>query len=194
MVVGLSRIFNAKGIPTKGIGKSLQGGQFVSVRLRLLHGTVRAVPVFGSDGPSGERVSQYLKRVLTERHSSSSVAVPEKRFRWLRFLVRFLEKRFRRFWFGSWAILLLKFKREDKFILEPLKRHFWHHVMWSFLALSPESRDATATCDAIRIAHPQIASDAKTPFAWSEITGKCHEKHCENPAVLACDAKNRHVF
>ena len=31
----------------------------------------------------------------------------------------------------------------------------WPHVQW------PESRDATAMCDATRIAHPQTASDSK---------------------------------
>ena len=37
-----------------------------------MHGTVRAVPVFGSDGSSGERVSRYLSSVLAERHGSGS--------------------------------------------------------------------------------------------------------------------------
>ena len=41
----------------------------------------------------------------------------------------------------------------------------------------PKSCDATAMCDAIRIAHPQIASDAKKffPLAMRK-TGKCQKK------------------
>ena len=41
-----------------------------------------------------------------------------------------------------------------------------HHCneMCYLLAKWPKSRDATAMCDAIRIAHPQIASDAKHIF------------------------------
>ena len=41
-----------------------QGGHG-SVRLRFVHGTFRAVPVFGSNGSSRERVSRYFSRVLT---------------------------------------------------------------------------------------------------------------------------------
>ena len=37
-----------------------------------MHGTVQAVPVFGSDGSSRERVSRHLSGVLTERHGSGS--------------------------------------------------------------------------------------------------------------------------
>ena len=58
-------------------------------------------------------------------------------------------------------------------------------------------------CDAIRIAHPQIASDAKKLFLASD--AKTHlldlksqenarKGACENLAMLACDAKNRGVF
>ena len=43
-----------------------------TVPLRLMHGTVRAVPAFGSEGSSVERASQYFSRVLTERHASGS--------------------------------------------------------------------------------------------------------------------------
>ena len=46
--------------------------RFSSVRLQFVHGTVRVVPVFGSDGSSGERVSWYLSSILTERHGSGS--------------------------------------------------------------------------------------------------------------------------
>ena len=57
-------------------------------------------------------------------------------------------------------------------------------------------------CDAIRIAHPQIASDAKKFFASDAKTHSfdlksqenARKKACENPAMLACDAKNRDVF
>ena len=44
---------------SKLISFLVQNGQVGhgSVRLRLAHGTVRAVPVFGSDSSSGERVS-----------------------------------------------------------------------------------------------------------------------------------------
>ena len=61
-------------------------------------------------------------------------------------------------------------------------------------------RDATAMCDAIRIAHPQIASDVKKFFSlampkdirliWNH-RKMPEKKACENPAMLACDAKNR---
>ena len=55
-----------------------------------------------------------------------------------------------------------------------------------------------AMCDAIRIAYPQIASDAKKFFFTSD--AKTHlldlksqenarKTACENPAMLACDAK-----
>ena len=47
--------------------------RFGSARLRLVHGTVRAVPFFGSDRSSLERavfLSQY--RFLTERDGSGS--------------------------------------------------------------------------------------------------------------------------
>ena len=60
-------------------------------------------------------------------------------------------------------------------------------------------------CDAIRIAqcHPQIASDAKKCFSLAN--AKTHSldlksqenarnKTCENPAMLACNAKSRGVF
>ena len=40
-----------------------QGGHG-SVRLRFVHGTVRAVLVFGSEGSFGEMVSRYFGRVL----------------------------------------------------------------------------------------------------------------------------------
>ena len=46
--------------------------RFGSVRLRFVYGTVRAVPVFGSDGSSGERVYRYLSSLLTERHGFGS--------------------------------------------------------------------------------------------------------------------------
>ena len=46
--------------------------RFGSVRLRFVHGTVRAVQVFGSDGSSGERASRYLSSVLTERQGFGS--------------------------------------------------------------------------------------------------------------------------
>ena len=57
-------------------------------------------------------------------------------------------------------------------------------------------------CDAIRIAHPQIASDVNFFFgercentlALSEITGKCQKTCCENSAMLACDAKESACF
>ena len=49
----------------------MQGGHG-SVRLRFVHKTVPAVPVSGSDGSSGEKVSHYFRRVLTERHGSGS--------------------------------------------------------------------------------------------------------------------------
>ena len=38
---------------------STQGGHG-SVRLRFVHGTVRAVPAFGSDGSYGERASEGI--------------------------------------------------------------------------------------------------------------------------------------
>ena len=38
--------------------------RFGSVRLRFVHGTVRAVPVFGSDGSSGERASPLIFQSL----------------------------------------------------------------------------------------------------------------------------------
>ena len=62
-------------------------------------------------------------------------------------------------------------------------------------------------CDAIRIAHPQIASDAKKFFFFFFFASdaktysldlrsqeNASKKACENPAMLACDAKNRGVF
>ena len=51
--------------------------------------------------------------------------------------------------------------------------------------------------DAIRIAHPQIASDAsdaKTHSLDLKSQENARIKTCENPAMLACDAKNRGVF
>ena len=74
-----------------------------------------------------------------------------------------------------------------------------------FRAEWPKSRDATAMYDAIRIAHPQIASDAKKFFLFDS-DAKTHsldlksqenarkKTSCKNPAMLACDAKNRGVF
>ena len=67
----------------------------------------------------------------------------------------------------------------------------------------PKSRDATAMCDAIRIAHPQIASDATIFFFASDakthsldlkLQENARKKGRENPAMLGCDAKNRGVF
>ena len=58
-------------------------------------------------------------------------------------------------------------------------------------------------CDAILIAHPQIASDgkkflfasdAKTHSLDLKSQENARKKACENPAMLACDAKNRAVF
>ena len=49
--------------------ESMQRGHG-SVRIGFVHGTVRAVPVFGSDGSSVERASKCFSRVLTERHGS----------------------------------------------------------------------------------------------------------------------------
>ena len=57
-------------------------------------------------------------------------------------------------------------------------------------------------CDAIRIAHAQIASDAKFVFASDAKTHSLDLKSQENarknaseiPAMLACDAKSRSVF
>ena len=54
----------------------------------------------------------------------------------------------------------------------------------------------------MRIAHPQIASDAKKFFASDVKTHSldlksqenARKKDCENPAMLACDAKNHGVF
>ena len=37
-----------------------------------------------------------------------------------------------------------------------------------------------------------ITSDAKTPEVALNLQGKCHKSSRENPAMLACDAKNRH--
>ena len=51
-----------------------------------MHGTVRAVPGFGSDGSSGERVARYFSRVLTDNK--------ETRFRF-----RFLGNDSGAFWF-----------------------------------------------------------------------------------------------
>ena len=58
-------------------------------------------------------------------------------------------------------------------------------------------------CDAIRIAHPQIASDAKTLFFFAsdakirsldlKLQENARKTACENAAMLACDAKNRGV-
>ena len=70
-------------------------GRFGSLAV-LAWGTVRAVPVFGSDGSSLERV--FCSNCFN-RKDMVPVSVPEKRFRRFRFLIRFLEKRFRRFWF-----------------------------------------------------------------------------------------------
>ena len=76
-------------------------------------------------------------------------------------------------------------------------------------ALEPSmSMLCTAMCDAIQIAHPQIASDAKKCFFFFASDAKTHpldlkslenartKKTGENPAMLgqACDAKNRGVF
>ena len=58
-------------------------------------------------------------------------------------------------------------------------------------------------CDAIRIARPQIASDAKkflftsdakTLWVAVNLQEKCHKSSRENPAMLACNVENRHVF
>ena len=75
----------------------------------------------------------------------------------------------------------------------------WHT---SSTLVAQIASDATAMCDAIRIAHPQIASDAKKVFCRCD--AKTHsldlksqenarKTACENPAMLACDAKNRGV-
>ena len=66
---------------------------------------VRTVPVFGSDGSSGEGFSVCFS--IVEDRSTVLVSVPEKRFR--RFRVPFLEngsdRSGFRFRLGSWAIL-----------------------------------------------------------------------------------------
>ena len=57
-------------------------------------------------------------------------------------------------------------------------------------------------CDAIRIAQPQIASDAKKFFASDakthsldlKLQENARKEACENSAMLACDAKSRGVF
>ena len=56
-------------------------------------------------------------------------------------------------------------------------------------------RDATAMCDAMQIAHPQIASDAKkfcffasdakTPWLALKSHKECHKVSCEDCAMLA---------
>ena len=46
--------------------------RFGSVRLRFAHGTVRAVPVFGSDGSCAERVFCALQHSLRGWHGSGS--------------------------------------------------------------------------------------------------------------------------
>ena len=56
---------------------SLKQGGHSSVRLRFVHGMFRAVPVLGSDGSFGERVSRYFGRGTVPVLDS----VPEKRFR-----------------------------------------------------------------------------------------------------------------
>ena len=61
-----------------------QGGSG-SVPLRFAHGTVRAVPVFSSNGSSGVRAICAFQ----QRNGTVPVSVPEKRFRF-----RFPEKRF----------------------------------------------------------------------------------------------------
>ena len=66
--------------------------QFGSVPLQFVHGTARAVPVFGSDGSSGERV--LGTSVQFKQKGTVPVSVPAKRFRRFRFLFRFPEKRF----------------------------------------------------------------------------------------------------
>ena len=67
-----SRILRFSAFAKRGACKRTLTGwpRFSSVRLRFVHGTVRAVPVFGSDGSSGERVSRYFSSVLTEIHGS----------------------------------------------------------------------------------------------------------------------------
>ena len=69
---------------------NLQGGPG-SVRLRFVHGTVRAVPVFGSDDCSAERVS--VRSCTVQGHGTVPVSVSEKRFG--RFWFRIMP-------FGSW--------------------------------------------------------------------------------------------
>ena len=58
-------------------------------------------------------------------------------------------------------------------------------------------------CDAIRIARPEIASnankffftsDAKTPWVALNSQEKCHKSSRENLAMLACDANNPLLF
>ena len=75
----------------------------------------------------------------------------------------------------------------------------------SCLGLSgPDRAMQPPMCDAIRIAHPQIGSDAKK-FFFSASDAKTHSLDLksqenarknarENPAMLACDAKNQSVF
>ena len=57
--------------------------RFSSVRLRLLSGTVRAAPVFGSSGSSLERVSFLFNIVLSERGRFwFCFGSRKKRFQW----------------------------------------------------------------------------------------------------------------
>ena len=62
--------------------------RFGSVRLRFGDGTVRAVPVFGSGGSSGEGVFVCFSTV-SQRTVPVPVSVPGKRFWRFRFRVRF---------------------------------------------------------------------------------------------------------
>ena len=69
----------------------------------VVHGTVQAVPVFGSNGSSRERLC-YYSTFLTEGTVPVPVSLPEKRFRRFRFRFRFLGHGSDgfgfRFWFG----------------------------------------------------------------------------------------------
>ena len=84
----------------------LEQGGLGSVRLRFMHGTIRVVPVFGFDGSSGKGF--FSVSILFNRMRRFWF-----RFRFLKIVSNcsgsfcgFWKKRFRRFRFGSSAILL----------------------------------------------------------------------------------------